>query len=275
MPGAAEPGGAMKTRAINTRAKHTHGRAVLPVIGLCLATLAACGGSPGAAPGAAVSAPSVPASEPTKAATSATRSPRAAVSEPSKADDLAQLKRALITPTDLGKPWVQPKQVAHTKGKAAEACPGKPSLATLAPARAGAGAAFTHGTVRGASIANFSVFTMSDQGAKFRTAWSQTIKACAAFQDTAKLYVVTTAEGPRSLPGTDEVLSRRERLYYDASHTKLAYARHYIVARTGRVLSEVEYDFLTPKSDPTGKDFTPAQKLLALQLTKTKSTFSD
>ena len=39
--------------------------------------------------------------------------------------------------------------------------------------------------------------------------------------------------------------SRAERIYYDKAHKKLAYARHTVVARSGRVVTYVSYAFLT------------------------------
>jgi hypothetical protein len=184
------------------------------------------------------------------------------------------VRRAVMSTATLGRPWVQPKAVATTKGKAAEACPGQPSIQSLAPVRVGAVTSFTRGRARGASIARFSVQTVSDQGVAFHAAWYRTAKACAAFRDSSKFYVVTSAEGPTRLAGTDDVVSRTERIYYDAKHHHLAYARHFITARTGRALSSVEYDFLTSKSDPQAKDFSTAQHLLTLQLTRTRSVFS-
>ena len=43
-------------------------------------------------------------------------------------------------------------------------------------------------------------------------------------------------EGPTAADNADEVvLSRAERIYYDKAHKKLAYARHAVAVRTGRV----------------------------------------
>jgi hypothetical protein len=180
-----------------------------------------------------------------------------------------------MTTTVLGKPWVQPDKVNTAGGKATEACPGQASLATLAPARASAVASFTRGRERGASIARFTVATVSDQGRRYRAAWVRTAKACAAFRDASGLYVVTSLEGPKRIAGADDVVSRAERVYHDRDHRQLAYARHFISARVGRVISSVEYDFLTPKSDPRARDFTTARRLLDLQLRRTGGAFGD
>ncbi|MET1004324.1 MAG: hypothetical protein ABWX96_02180 [Propionibacteriaceae bacterium] len=230
---------------------------------ICLSGAAACSGSPDAASEAA------PAPPPPAAATTTSPTPV----QPSKSDDVASAKRAVMTTTALGTPWVQPKKV-NTTGQANEACPGKPALETLAPARASAVATFTRGKARGASIARFTVATVTDQGVAHRSAWARTVKSCATFKDASGLYVVTSTEGPKTLAGTDDVVSRAERIYYDSDHKKLAYARHFISARIDRTISTVEYDFLTTTSDPKAKDFTTTQKLLTLQLTRTKAEFA-
>jgi hypothetical protein len=205
----------------------------------------------------------------------ATKTASAAPTQPTKAQDLAATKRAVMTTSALGKPWLQPKKVNTSGGKATEACPGQPALTVLAPPRTTATTAFTRGAKRGASIASFTVITVTDNGVQHRTAWRQTIKACARFKDATGLHVVTTLEGPRRIAGADDVVSRAERVYYDAKHRQLAYARHFISARTGRAISTVELDFLTHKSDPTAQDFRPTEKLLALQLARTKAAFPE
>jgi hypothetical protein len=175
----------------------------------------------------------------------------------------------------LGKPWIRPKKVNSSGGKTGEDCPGQPSIDKLAPPVVSVGAAFTEGKQRGASIASFTVSTLpSDGPARYRSAWLRTLKSCASFKDASGLYVVTRAEGPDTVAGTTEVLSRVERVYYDAPHKHLAYARHILVARTGRFQNRVEYDFLTTRADPNAKDFAPAQKLLARQLAKTKAVLA-
>lgn len=59
-----------------------------------------------------------------------------------------------------------------------------------------------------------------------------------------------------------------ERIYYDKAHTQLAYARHVAVARTGRVVTYVEYAFLIAQGDPKAKDFDPVTRLITVQLKK-------
>jgi len=239
----------------------------LPVVGLCLLLGSACASSTGANPSAATTPPATGRTVPS--------APRVADPEPSRAADLASAKRAVMTTAVLGKPWVQPAKVNTSGGKATEACPGEPALVTLAPARASAVATFTRGAARGASIARFTVETVSDQGRRYREAWTRTARSCAQFKDATGLYVVTSLEGPTSVPGADDVLSRAERVYYDRAHRQLAYARHFVSARVDRVISTVEYDFLTPKSDPKARDFTPARQLLELQLSRTQREFGN
>lgn len=242
------------------------------VIGLCAASVlvvSGCGAATTQGPPTAVLTPAPP--------SQATQSPSvvAAPVVATKAEDLAAAKRALVTPAVLGKPWLEPKKVNTTKGKADEACPGTPALTKVAPLRVNVVAAFTRGKAPGASIARFSVGTVVPGGGDtFRKGWQRTYQGCATFKDSAGLYVVTSLEGPTSIVGADDVLSRAERLYYDPQHKKLAYARHVVAAVTGRSISSVEYSFLTSKSDPQAKDFTVAQQLLAQQLTRTTAAFA-
>ncbi len=230
------------------------------VVCLCATATVACGGAD-ASPAA---------SSPSAASKSPTASPG-----PTKAQDLALIKKALVTADEVGKPWIKPKAVSNAGGKATEACPGRPSAITLAPPLAISSVGLTQGKQRGASIGSFTILTFSDDTglAKYRAAWSRTISACAHFKDASSLYVVTVQEGPKAVAGADQTVSRVERLFYDAKHKKLAYARHYIGGSTGRVLTLVEYDFLTPTNDPTAKNFAPVTALLTKQLTKTKATF--
>jgi len=108
-----------------------------------------------------------------------------------------------------------------------------------------------------------------------KTAYAESTKACRTFKDANKLYVVYSLEGPTSADGADEVLfSRAERLYYDKAHKKLAYARHTVVVRTGRVVTYVSYAFLTTKQDPGAKDFSRTSRLLEIQSAKVASTFA-
>jgi hypothetical protein len=236
----------------------------LPVLSAGLIALTGCSGTDAAPPAAVVVPP------PSTTAASTTPAPA-----PTRAQDLVKVKRAVMTTQALGKPWLQPKKVNTSGGKATEACPGRPAVTVLAPPRATTTTAFTRGAKPGSSIASFTVTTVTDQGAKHRAAWRRTVKACAEFKDASGLYVVTTLEGPQQLAGADDVVSRAERVYYDARHRKLAYARHFISARTGRAISTVEHDFLASKSDPSAQDFTPTTKLLALQLARTKAAFAD
>jgi hypothetical protein len=229
---------------------------------LVLAIGTGCGGS------AADSPPAASAS----ASTAATPSP--SPTPPSKAEDAAALKKAIVTATDLGKPWVEPKKVPSA-GKAAEACPGKPSatkqVATVASVRRD----LTEGKGQGVNIGTFRLGTLPTEDATdLRAAYAKDNATCKNFTDANKLFVVYTEEGPTTADNADEiVMSRAERIYYDKAHKKLAYARHTVAARTGRVITYVSYAFLTTKKDPNAKDFTPTQKLLDIQLAKVAEDF--
>jgi hypothetical protein len=182
----------------------------------------------------------------------------------------------MVTAADLGKPWVVAKKVATTSDKTDEACPGQPSAVDKLTPVASLSRNLTEGKGTGVNIGTFWLSTLPTEDAgEVKTAYAEDTKACRTFKDANNLYVVYTAEGPTSADGADEVLySRAERLYYDKAHKKLAYARHTMVTRTGRVITYVSYAFLTTKKDPTAKDFSRASRLLEIQSAKVAGTFA-
>ena len=196
--------------------------------------LGACGaatpGSPAAAPPPSPATSTVPVTE-------ATSSPSA--TPPAPAPTAAELKKALVTARDLGDPWVQPKSVSTAKGKKGELCPGHLSATSKLSARPSAGANFTEGKGDGKNIASYELSTATDeQSEALRAAYAKDQKACATYVDGSGFHVVRTVEGPASVTGADEVLGTwAERIYYDKAHKKLAYARHYLVLRTGDVVT--------------------------------------
>lgn len=243
-------------------------RRTLLRLALVTAVLAIPTGCSGAAPESAPPAQTTAA--PSTAAPASPASPSAA---PRKADDERLAAKALVTAKDLGKPWIKPKSVNST-GSKGELCPGKPNVDGHLKPLAGSRAGLVQGKQTGANIGVFTIRTYSEPPAStFGKAWERATAACTKYKDATKLYVVTTSEGPTSVSGADETFSRAERIYYDADHKLLAYARHILAARQGRVVSEVEYAFLTTKSDPKAKDFTTTEKLLSAQLAKTSSIF--
>jgi hypothetical protein len=195
---------------------------------------------------------------------------------PSKADDAAALKRAIVTAADLGKPWVQPDKVPSA-GKAAEACPGKPSATEQVDMVAAVRRDLTEGKGQGVNIGTFRLGTLQSENAStLKAAYAKDNATCKTFTDANKLFVVFTEEGPTQADNADEILmTRAERIYYDKAHKKLAYARHTISARTGRVVTYVSFAFLTTKADPNAEDFSRAQKLLDTQLTKLTEEFPE
>ena len=195
---------------------------------------------------------------------------------PSKADDSAALKKALVTAADLGKPWVKVDKAPNTGGKSDEECPGHPSTVNKLTSVGSAKRDLTEGNGTGVNIGSFRLGTLPTEDAnEVKAAYSQDTTACRTFKDASGLFNVYTVEGPTSAANADEILhSRAERIYYDKAHKKLAYARHTVVARTGRVVTYVSYAFLTTKNDPGAKDFSRASRLLEIQLAKVASTFS-
>lgn len=192
---------------------------------------------------------------------------------PTPTEDAAHLKAALASADDLGKPWVRPKKVATVAGKKNEVCPGHVSALGATRSTAEVSANFTEGTGSGKNIASFVVKTLPDENdADLVTAYRKDQKACAAFTDGAGFSVVRTVEGPSSIEGAERVASWVERVYYLKPH-KLAYARHYLVARQGRVVTSISYAFLAVPGDPDAKKFDRASTLLQVQLAKNSTVF--
>ncbi len=188
----------------------------------------------------------------------------------------ADLKKGLVTARDLGAPWIQPKSVNSAGGKKGELCPGHQSATTKVLSKEAASANFTEGKGTGKNIATFSLSTLpGPDGTALKAAYAADQKACATYKDAAGLYVVRSVEGPSSVTNADELVAAwAERIYYDKSHKKLAYARHYLVTRTGQLVTYFSYAFLTTKKDPNAKDFTRASDLLAVQLKKNAKVFA-
>jgi hypothetical protein len=195
---------------------------------------------------------------------------------PAVAADKALVKKALLTPADLGPPWVQPKKVNKTADSAeGEACKGQPNATEIVKPRAAARIDMTEGSKRGAAIGSFGVRTLrpgSEQA--WRNAFAAETAGCARV--TASDGTVTTSEefGAPKVPGSDDVVARVERIYTDKSQQKLVYVRHTYEARIGRVVAYLSYAFIQPTSDPTGGDPTKSVRLLIRQVAKARATFS-
>lgn len=232
-------------------------------IGTALAlVLAACGGGAATDPGA-------------RPAPSATPSPSPTPTLPPVAEDKKLVKAALLTSAELGKPWVTPKNVNRAKTTKGELCPGQKAAATLAKARAQEIRAMTEGTKQGAPIASFGVraYAFGAEG-KWRDAFAAADKGCASWTAAEGTYVtLETITAPPAIAGADEVAAHIERVYADKTKKTLYYVRHYYEARTGRVVTSLEYAYIQPKSDPTGKDMTKSAGLVAEQVAKVKATF--
>ncbi len=245
-----------------------------PLVGCLLvalvAVLGACGAGSPEGPGAS-SPPTVSVAPTSRVSPAASPSP----TPRTKAQDTADLTKALVAPSDLGKPWVRPKSVSTAAGKKDELCPGHVSATAKLPARPAVLANLTEGKGDGKNIATFELSTVTDgEGAALRTAYAKDTKACATYRDGSGLFVVRSAEGPTSVTGAEEVLGTwAERIYYDKGRKKLAYARHYLVLRSGRVLTYVSYAFLTVPADPKARDFSRTAKLAAVQLKKNATVF--
>jgi hypothetical protein len=242
------------------------GKSLVSGLLLVLFAFAGCGADSTTGQAGASSGPSTMTQSPA--------SPSSASAQP-KTLDTADLKKGLVTPRDLGAPWIQPKSVA-TSGSNGELCPGHRSATTKLPSTAAAEANFTEGKGTGKNIATFRLSTLpTPDSSALKAAYATDQQVCGKYKDAAGFYVVRFAEGPTSVTNADElVASWSERIYYDKSHKKLAYARHYLITRTGQVVTYVSYAFLTTKSDPGAKDFTRAADLLAVQLKKNAKVLS-
>ena len=179
-----------------------------------------------------------------------------------------------MTAADIGRPWVAAAGDPPTDAPAT-ACPGRPSAVSRLPSAAGAGRSLTEGPGELINGATFRLATLRDtDGSAVRSAWKADTKACRTHTDASDFYVVYGLEGPTSARNADEILfSRAERIYFDRGDTEPAYARHTLVARTGRVVTAVSYTFLIEESDAEASNFTRARKLLDVQLDKVAANF--
>jgi hypothetical protein len=156
-------------------------------------------------------------------------------------------------------------------------CPGKPSaVRSLTPV-----AEVRRDLIKGpgelVNGASFGLATLRDRDASaVRAAWRADTSACREYTDTDGFYVVYRATRPTSVRGADEILfSRTERIFFDRGDAKPAYARHTLVARTGRLVATVTYSFLISERDPDATDFSQAAELLQTQLSKAGKAFAE
>lgn len=205
------------------------------------------------------------------ASPSAPNEPTPSPTLPEVKADRAAVRQALVTAADLGKPWVEADGPAETD----EACPGTRS----AVARLAWRAEDRRGLTRGAGeLVNGAIFGLATlpgaDASKVRDAWRTDTGACREHTDPDDYYVVYRELEPTPVRGADEVVFRRiERVYFDRGDEEPAYARHTLVARSGRVVTTLTYSFLTSESDPEATDFSAATELLQTQLGKAASAF--
>lgn len=215
---------------------------------------------------AAPSTPPVPSATPTPTATRSTALSPPVTSPTPREPDAATLRKALVTATDLGKPWVQVDSPTDTD----EACPGQRSAVGRLALRAAARRDLTRGS---GELVNGATFQLADlagvEAAEVRAAWGADTRSCRRYTDGEGFYVEYSAADPTTVGGVDEVLlARVERVYFDRGDDEPAYARHTLVARTGQVVATVTHTFLPAGSDPEADDLGAATKLLQTQLDK-------
>ncbi len=246
-----------------------------------LVLLVGCTASPAGDPpevSPAASSPPIPTS-----ASSATPSPSPSPSPsteasptatlPSRKADSATVRKALVTAADLGKPWVQTDSPPDSDA----ACPGRRSAVDRLALRAAARRDLTRGAGELVNGATFRLATLpGPDAAKVQAAWESDTRACRQHTDTDDYYVVYRVVDAGPVRGADDVLIRRvERVYFDRGDDEPAYARHTLVARSGRVVVAVTHSFLTSESDPDAGDFSETTELLQTQLTKAAKAFAE
>jgi hypothetical protein len=243
--------------------------------------IAACSGSPAGDPSQSA-APSPTATTAQPSATiapghSPTPTPTPDASRPpDQRDDRAALQRALVTADDLGRPWVVVKG-GPPAGAVQAGCPGKPSAVRRLDPVAEVHRDLTEGPGELVNGASFGLATLPDtDGSAVRAAWQADTRACREHTDASDFFVVYRQEGPSSARNADEMLfSRVERIYFDRGDAEPAYARHTVVARTGRVVTSVSYTFLVSESSAETGNFAPTRKLLERQLAKVATRFEE
>jgi hypothetical protein len=232
---------------------------------------------PPPAPAPTVSSPSTPAvtSSPSASSTATpdASTPPAPTRAPDRRRDQTAVREILVDAADLGSPWV----TADQAGKTTEACPGEPSAVAELSFLGSARRDLVKGRGELVNAVSIGLDTLpGPDAAALKVAWVADTKACREHADAYDYYVVLTEAGPSAAENADEIVfSRIERVYFDDSRDQLAYARQVVVARTGRVVTTVRHTFLTSDTDPTGKDFTATQKLLAVQLAEVAKDFGE
>ncbi|HVF03648.1 MAG TPA: hypothetical protein VNA20_02290 [Frankiaceae bacterium] len=193
---------------------------------------------------------------------------------PPVAADKKLVKQALVTPADLGKPWVEPKKVNQAKAAKGELCPGHKNSAARNKPRADQRRQMTKGSKPGAAIVSVAVRTYAlGTEAAWRDAFAAAAKGCKSWTAAEKTFVTLEVVTPPTVAGADEVLAHVERIYADKTKKTLYYVRHWVEARTGRVVTAFEHAFVQPKSDPTGADLTATVALVETQVAKVRTTF--
>jgi hypothetical protein len=239
--------------------------------------IAACSGSPAGDPSQSA-APSPTATTARPSATTAPgRGPTPTSSRTSdRRDDRAGLQQALVTADDLGRPWVVVKG-GPPAGAVQAGCPGKPSAVRRLDPVAEVRRDLTEGPGELVNGASFGLATLRyPDGSAVRAAWRADTRACREHTDASDFFVVYRQEGPSSARNADEMLfSRVERIYFDRGDAEPAYARHTVVARTGRVVTSISYTFLVSESSAETGNFAPTRKLLERQLAKVATRFEE
>ena len=121
--------------------------------------------------------------------------------------------------------------------KKGEICPGHVSAMWKVRSTADASTDLTEGTDAGRRIASYRLRTLPDEDVSAMvTGISTDQKACARYEDASGFSIVRTVEGTTTVAGAEVVAGWAERVYYVKQH-ELAYARHYLVVRQGRVVA--------------------------------------
>ena len=230
---------------------------------LLTVSLAGCGGGDGGGS-------SDEASDPPETSTSTSEPTTPETTPEPKPLTEAELKAALVTVGEIGKPWFEPESVnTVSSGKAGGWCPGKPTPAFAKQNDIVVKRSLTKGQEPGADIATFSLVTLKPAAIEGWAAGQEAeMKRCRSHEASDGTFVQLTFPVDTGGAGSslDEVIGLVTQIYSDQQHTDLLYMRQAYYGRIGSTQVGMSRAFLTTKSDPQGKDLSEAQQLFQLQV---------
>ena len=229
-----------------------------------LVTLAGCGGGDDGGS-------SDDASDPPETSASSTEPTTPETTPEPKPLTEAELKAALVTVDELGKPWFEPESVTTQQNGNEGICPGKPVPGFAGQYADEATRSLTKGQEPTADIVSFRASTIKpDAIAGWESLREAELTRCKEYESNEGTYVqvefpVDMGSAASSLDGG---IGYVERVYSDPQHTDLLYVRHSFGGCIGSTSVRASLAFLTDKSDPQGKDLSETQQLFQMQVDK-------